>query len=119
MIAFWQESYDKYVNSVLKSNDIRLPTKDCVVKAIVFPVIMHSCVRLFATPWNTAHQTSLSITNTQNLPKLMSIESVTPSNHLIPCCPLLLLPSIFPNIRSFQMSQLFALGAQVPKVLEF
>ena len=43
MIAFWQESYDKYVNSVLKSNDIRLPTKDCIVKAVVFPVIMHSC----------------------------------------------------------------------------
>ena len=48
-----------------------------------------------------AHQPSLSITNSQSLPKLMSIESVMPSNHLIPCCPLLLLPSIFPSIRVF------------------
>ena len=60
-----------------------------------------SRVRLFATPWTTAHQASLSITNSQSLPKPMSIESVMPSNHLILCCPLLLLPSIFPNIRVF------------------
>ena len=58
-------------------------------------------VQLFATPWITAHQASLSITNSQSLPKLMSIESVMPSNHLILCCPLLLLPSIFPRIRIF------------------
>ena len=60
-----------------------------------------SRVRLFATPWIAAHQASLSITNTRSLPKLMSIESVMPSNHLIPCHPLLLLPSIFPSIRVF------------------
>ena len=60
-----------------------------------------SRVRLIATPWTTARQTSLSITNCQNLPKPMSIESVMPSNHLILCCPLLLLPSIFPSIRVF------------------
>ena len=59
-----------------------------------------SCVPLFATPWTEAHQASLSIANSQNLLKLMSIESVMPSNHLI-CCPLLLLPSIFPSIRVF------------------
>ena len=53
------------------------------------------------TPWTTAHQASLSITNPQSLPKLMSIELVMPSNHLILCCPLLLLPSIFPSIRVF------------------
>ena len=58
-----------------------------------------SHVRLFATPWTAAHQASLSITNSQRLLKLMSIESVMPSNHLIICCPLLLLPSIFPSIR--------------------
>ena len=58
-------------------------------------------VQLFATPWITAHQASLSITNSQSLPKLMSIESMMPSNHLILCCPLLLLPSIFPRIRIF------------------
>ena len=54
-----------------------------------------------ATPWTTAHQASLSIINSRSLPKLMSIESVIPSNHLILCHPLLLLPSIFPNIRVF------------------
>ena len=60
-----------------------------------------SRVLLFATPWTAACQASLSITNSQSLPKLMSIESVMPSNHLILCCPLLLLPSIFPSIRVF------------------
>ena len=64
-----------------------------------------SCVWLFATPWNVARQASLSITNSQNLLKLMSIESVMPSNYLILCHPLLL-PSIFPSIRSFLMSAL-------------
>ena len=53
------------------------------------------------TPWTAAHQASLSITNSRSLLKLMSIESVMPSNHLILCCPLLLLPSIFPSIRVF------------------
>ena len=56
---------------------------------------------LFATPWTAAHQASLSITNSQRLLKLMSIESVMPSNHLILCHPLLLLPSIYPSIRVF------------------
>ena len=60
-----------------------------------------SRIRLFVTQWTTAHQASLSITNSQSLPKLMSIESAMPSNHLILCCPLLLLPSIFPSIRVF------------------
>ena len=60
-----------------------------------------SCVWLFGTPWTAAHQASLSITNSQSLLKLISIESVMPSNHLILCCPLLLLPSIFPTIRVF------------------
>ena len=58
-------------------------------------------VRLFATPWTTALQVSLSITNSQSLLKVMSIESVMPSNHLILRHPLLLLPSIFPSIRVF------------------
>ena len=60
-----------------------------------------SCVRLFATPWTAALHTSLSITSSRSLPKLMSTESVMPSNHLILCCPLLLPPSIFPSIRVF------------------
>ena len=60
-----------------------------------------SRVRLFATPWTTARQASLSITNSRSLLKLMSIELVMPSNHLILCRPLLLLPSVFPSIRVF------------------
>ena len=60
-----------------------------------------SRVRLFATPWITARQASLSITNSRSSPKLTSIESVMPSSHLILCCPLLLLPSIPPSIRVF------------------
>ena len=60
-----------------------------------------SFVWLFATPWTAAHQASLSINNSQSLLKLMSIKSVMPFNHLIPCCPLLFPPSIFPSIRVF------------------
>ena len=60
-----------------------------------------SHVRLFVTPWTAARQVSLSITNSRSLPKLMFIESVMPSNHLILCHPLPLLPSIFPSIRVF------------------
>ena len=60
-----------------------------------------SRVQLFATPWTTARQASLSITNSRSLPKPMSIESVMPSNHLILCWPLLLWPSMFPSIRVF------------------
>ena len=60
-----------------------------------------SCVQLFATPWTAARQASLSITNSQSLLKLMSIESVMPFNHLIFCRPLLFPPSIFPSIRVF------------------
>ena len=76
-----------------------------------------SCVRLFATPWTAACQASLSITNSQRLHKLMSIESVMPSNHLILCCPLLLPPSIFPNIRVFSNES--ALHIRWPKYWSF
>ena len=69
-----------------------------------------SRIQLFATPWTAARQASLSITNSWSSLKLMSIESVIPSNHLILCCPLLLPSSIFPRSGSFQMSQFFASG---------
>ena len=62
---------------------------------------IHCHLQLFATPWTAARQASLSITNSWSLLKLMSIESVVPSSHLIFCHPLLLLPSIFPSIRIF------------------
>ena len=71
------------------------------VKEQFSSVQLLSHVRLLATPWTAARQASLSITNSQSLPKLMSIESVMPSNDLILCCPLLLPPSIFPSIRVF------------------
>ena len=71
-----------------------------------------SHVWLFATQRTAARQASLSITNSRSLPKLTSIKSVMPSNHVILCLPLLLLPSIFPASGSFPMSQLFTSGGQ-------
>ena len=76
-----------------------------------------SHVRPFATPWTAASQASLSITNSLSLPKLMSIESVMPSNHFILCCPLLLPPSIFPRIRVFSNES--ALCMRWPKYWSF
>ena len=76
-----------------------------------------SHVQLFAIPWTTACQASLSITNSKSPPKLMSIESVMPSNHLILCRPLLLLPSIFPSIRVFSNES--ALCIRWPKCWSF
>ena len=67
----------------------------------MYSVQLLSHVLLFATPWTAACQASLSITNSRSLPKLISIESVMPSNHLILCHPLLLLPSVLPSIRVF------------------
>ena len=75
-----------------------------------------SHVRLFGNPW-TAHQASLSITNSWSLLKLMSMESVMSSNHLILCCPLLLLPSIFPSIGVFSNES--ALHIRWPKYWSF
>ena len=76
-----------------------------------------SHVQLFVTPWTAALQASLSITNSQSPPKLMSTELVMPSNHLILCRPLLLLPSIFPSIRVFSNES--ALRSRWPKYWSF
>ena len=73
-------------------------------------------VWLFVTPWTAERQASLSIANSQSSLKLMLTESVMPSNHLILCCPLLLLPSIFPASGSFPKSQLFTSGGQSIRV---
>ena len=80
-----------------------------------FQLLSH--VRLFATPWTAARQASLTITNSRSLPKPMFIESVMPSNHLILCHPLLLLPSIFPSIRVFSNDS--ALHIRWPKYWSF
>ena len=99
------------LDSILKSRDTTLPIKVRLVKAMVFPVVMYgyefssvqslSHVRLFATPCIAARQASLFITISRSSLRLTFIESVMPSNHLILCRPLLLLPSSFPSIRVF------------------
>ena len=109
------------LNSVLKGRDITLSRKVCIVKVMAFPVVLYRCEswtrkkaecqrtdafelwcwsRLLRVPWTTACQASLPFTIFWSLLKLISIESVRPSNHLILCCPLLL-PSVFPSIRVF------------------
>ena len=84
-----------------------------IVMLLFIVVQLLSCVQLSETTWTAACQTSLSFTVSRSLLRLMSIELVMPSNHLILCHPLLLLPSIFPSIRVFfPVSQLFASGGQ-------
>ena len=112
--------------------DLIPPTRDGTrVQGIVRQILNHwtrevpqfssvqslSHVQLFATPWTAARQASLSITNFRSLLKLMSIESVMPSNHLILCHPRLLLPSIFPSIRVFSSES--ALYIRWPKYWSF
>ena len=96
-------SYSKSWLDLLGHTDhIWISTYNCVWKMFLSQSIQSlSYVWLFVTPWTTACQASLSITHSQSLLKLISIESVTPSKHLILCHPLLLLPSIFPSIRVF------------------
>ena len=103
------------LDNVLKSKDITLPTKVHIAKAMIFPISSVqslSCARLFANPWTAARQASLSITNSQSLLKLMSIELVMPSNHLILCRPFSYYPQSFPASGSFQVSQLFTSRGQ-------
>ena len=85
---------------------------DAIFSCITCCVQSHSCVRLFSTPWTAAHLTTLSFTISWSLLKLMSIESVMPSNHLILCLPFSSCPQSFPALGSFQMSQLFASSGQ-------
>ena len=102
-----------------------LPTVvDIMVIWVKFTISVHfssvqllSRVRHFVTPWNAARQASLSITNSCSLLKLMFIELVMPSNHLLLCCPLLILPSIFPSIRVFSNES--ALHLRWPKYWSF
>ena len=91
-----QDSKNEWLSEVSSLNDSRsyIPVISCCCSVI-------SRVRLFATPWTAVHQASLSFTISQSLLKFMSIGSVRPSNHLVLCRPLLLLPSVFPSIRVF------------------
>ena len=83
---------------------------------VVVVVALLSHVQLFSTPWTPAHQASLSITTSRSVLKLLSIESKMPSNYLILCRPLLLLPSLFPSIKT--LFQSVGSSHQVAKVLE-
>ena len=89
----------------------------CWATGEAIPQLQFSHVQLFAIPWTTARQTSLSIANSWSLLKLMSIELVMPSSHLILCCVLLLLPSIFPSIRVFSIESV--LRIRWPKYWSF
>ena len=95
----------KNLDSMLENRDITLPSNVHIIKAMVFPVVTYSSiqllslVQLFVTPWTAACQASLSITNSQSLLKLMAIESVMPSSHLIFCRPLLLPPSVCSHVQ--------------------
>ena len=91
--------------------------KRCSTSWAISSIQLLNCVQLFATHEPPARQASLFSTNSQRLPKLMSIESVMPSNHLIICRPLLLLPSIFPSIRIF--SNELVLSIRWPKYWSF
>ena len=104
------------MNSMKRQKDRTL--KDELPRSVQFSSVQSlSCVQLFETPWTTAHQASLFITNFWSSPKPMSIELVMPSNHLILCHPLLLLPSIFPIIRVFSNES--ALRIRWPKYWSF
>ena len=100
-----------YKNNVISADWRKQPLPKITI--IQFSSVQSlTCVWLFATPWTAAHQASLSIINSWSLLKLMSIESVMPSNHLILCHPLLILPPTPPSIRIFPASQHFAWGGQ-------
>ena len=102
---------ERYPAVCSRSTVQQIILSNCKVSVIVSPLQIQAWMRcsvqllsyvwLFATPWTAAHQVFLSITNSRSPPKPMSIELVMPSNHLILCRPLLLLPSIFPSIRGF------------------
>ena len=98
----WKEKWSYICTTmILHININNLVLTQIIIQHSHFSVHLFSCVRLFVIPWTAARQASLSITNSQSLIKLMSIESVMSPNHLLLCRPLLLPPSIFPSIRVF------------------
>ena len=108
MLAICVSSLEKCLSSltIFESNFV----VGELYELFIVVVQLFSHARLFATPWATARQTSLSFTISRSLLKLMSIESVMPSDHLILCHPLLLLPSIFPSIRVFSNESVLHVG---------
>ena len=110
-IGFSRQEYRSGVPCLLPTLARRFPTPSATWEAppfsSVFVAVAQSC--LFVTPWTAAYQASLSFTISQSLLKLKSLESVIPSNHLILCRPLLLLPLIFPSIRVFSNKSVLCL----------
>ena len=115
----WLPDLKQFLSLSCSKSSMRLPSSPprfllaaCrIFEACQFSSVQSlSHVRLFVTPWTAARQASLSITNSRSPPKLMSIESVIPSSHLILCRPLLLPPSIFPSIRVFSNDLLIEAG---------
>ena len=102
---------------IFKIEIIMVPASSFCCSDQLSSVQSFSCVQFFVTPWTAAHQASLSITDSQSLLKLMSIKWLTPSNHLILCCPLPFLPSFFPSIRVF--SNVSVLRIKWPKYWSF
>ena len=125
----WNQRLSEWIHDLLYIHwliDIEINTHICVgmceriyIFSLSLSVVVQSfsCIQLFVTPWTAACQASLSITNSQSLLNLMSIESVMPSNHLIFCWPLLLLPSILPSIRIFSNESV--LSMRWPKYWSF
>ena len=109
----------KYVGNFVKQFDLKEKEmgKDAIILVFVVVLQLLSCMHLIATPWPAAQQASPSLTISQSLFRFVSIESVMPSNHLILCRPLLLLPSIFPRIRVFSNES--ALGIRWPRYCSF
>ena len=113
--SFWLDDLLIVDNLVLKSSTIIVLSSDSPLRSVIVQLLAR--VQLFVTPWTAAHQASLSFINSQSLLKLVSIDSVMPSNHLILCRPLLLLPSIFPSIGVF--SSVSVLHIRWPKYWSF
>ena len=117
--------YTHFLESFLCQIDVKFCQKlllyllrwSCSFYSSICSIKLLSHVQLFVTPWTAAHQASLSITNSQSLLKLMSVESVMPSNHLILYCPLLFQPSIFLSIRVFSNESV--LHIRWPKYWDF
>ena len=107
----------KVENYVYRNENFQCCTANNSKASFSLVQFSRSVVSDSVTPWTVVHQASLSITNSQSPPKLMSIKSMMPSNHLILCCPLLLLPSIFPSIKLF--SDESALHIRWPKYWSF
>ena len=106
------------LSNLIKLQKSTVILQDPEISSVQFSSVQSlSCVQFFVTPSTATHQASLSITNSWSLLKLMSIESVMPSNDLILCCPLLFLPSIFPSTRVF--SNELALHIRWPKDWSF